>query len=164
MVITWKTAINQSQAGNNEMVALSDSNNATCLDLSHLLMSRVLLVGSFAASYRSILVTICTSSNSLYFHGDMCAQESSVLMSHVGSEPGSSCHDFCGVPTICDLKDKKVSDDALITFHFECTCATQLCSELLLWLWAQPGSSIPTVCEIDVKLNIWRDYSHKTWR
>ena len=146
--ITWRPVNEQYHQDDRLLAALSDSNNKTCLTLDHHDSPRILLVGSLPMAYRSLSVDIHTDSSSLCFHGETCAYNYTTLMSHVGSKSGQSCHSFCGVPTICNLY-KKNTNSTMTTFQFECMCALQSCTELLLWLWGEPGAAMPRICEIE---------------
>ena len=150
--ITWRPAIQHYDPGHGEMSAISDHNNATCLTFMN---SRVLLVGSLRVMYKTLHVAVHTNYRSLRFHGETCANVSSVLMSHVGPENGSSCNPFCGVPTVCRFKGNHDTDSIITTSHFECVCAAQSCSEILLWVWGEPGELVRSVCEIEVLEYNW---------
>ena len=146
--ITWRPAIEEYHQDDHQLAALSDSNNKTCLTLDHHELTRILFVGSLPVAYRSLYVDIHTNSGSLHFHGETCAHNYTTLMSHAGPKSGQSCRSFCGVPTICNLHTKN-RNSAMTTFQFECMCAFQSCTELLLWLWGEPGAFMPPICEIE---------------
>ena len=150
--ITWRPAMQHFDPENDKISAISDHNNETCLTLGlHYSMdSRILLIGSLFVMYKTLYVAAYTNIRSFTFYGESCANDSSVLMSHVGPEPGSTCHPFCGVPNVCSIKERQDTDSIITTFHFECVCAVQSCSEILLWLWRKPGELVTNVCEIEV--------------
>ena len=126
------------------------------MKLDHLLKSRGLLVGSLSWSYRNLYVLIHTNSSSIQFHDGACGHDSpSVLMSHVGFRSGFPFRDLCVIPSVCHLRNRLLTNTILFTFQFECMCTSEHCSELLLWLWPQPGAAISTVCEIEVVINDW---------
>ena len=152
--ISWRPAIEQDHDIYDQLAALSDSNNKTCLSLDHNLLpgSHVLFVGSLPVQYRSLHVTLQTGIRSLHFHGDnTCSRYSSSLLSHVGPKFGPPCRPFCGVPTTCNLVERQETNSRMVTFHFECLCAVKSCTEIFLWLWEKPGAEIPAdICEIEV--------------
>ena len=152
--ISWRPAIEHDHDSYDQLAALSDSNNKACLSLDHNLLpeSHVLFVGSLPVHYRSLYVTVQTSIRSLHFHGDnTCSRYSSSILSHVGPKSGPPCRPFCGVPTACNLMESQETNPTMVTFHFECSCAVRICTEILLWVWQEPGAEIPTdICEIEV--------------
>ena len=149
--ITWKTVVEQSHIEYDQLIALSDSDNDTCLnvDLHQFEEFRILLVGSLPLTFKTMHVAIHSKNHSFRFHGDMCTDKL-VLMSHVGSKSGFTCRPFCGVPVSCDLTEIHDTDSTLVTSHFKCMCQENICSEILLWLWTRPGAVMPSVCEIEV--------------
>ena len=150
--ITWRPAIEQHHLSYDRLASLSDSNHETCLSLDphYSAESRILFLGSLRETYRSLNITINTSGRSLRFHGDTCADRTSVLMIHAGPKSGSTCRPFCGVPATCNLKEKPDINAASVTFQFNCMCPVESCSEILLWLWVEPDVGMPRVCEIEV--------------
>ena len=148
--ITWRPATEQYNPGCDHLVALSDSNNETCLnvDNSCLVDLRILLVGSLSKIFKTLHVAIHTSDRLFRIHGGTCADKW-VLMSHVGPKSGITCRPFCDVPTTCNLEGTQYIDSTLITFRFHCFCPEESCSELLLWIWSGPNTVIPSVCEIE---------------
>ena len=148
--ITWRPAIEQHNPSYEQLAALSDFNQETCLSLdSHFSVeSRVLFVGSFSETYKNLHVSIHTRGPSLHFHDDTCTDKTLVLMTHAGPKTGFTCRHFCGVPTTCNLKEKPDINAASVTFQFNCMCPVAGCSELLLWLWVEPDVAMPSICEI----------------
>ena len=152
--ISWRPAIEHDHDGYDQLAALSDSHNKTCMSLDHNLLSgsHALFVGSLPVAYKSLRVTLKTSTRSLHFQGgSTCSRYSSSLLSHVGPKSGPPCRPFCGVPTTCNLVERQGTYSRMVTFHFECLCAAQKCTEILLWLWEEPGAEIPAkICEVEV--------------
>ena len=148
--ITWRPAIEQYHQDDHQLDTLSDSNSKTCLTLDHQDSPRIILVGSLSVTYRRLYVDIHSYNSSLHFYGETCANNNFTLMSHVGSQSGQTCRSFCGVPTICNLYEKQITNSTINTFRYACICAVQSCTELLLWIWGEPGAVVAGICEIEV--------------
>ena len=133
------------------LTAFTDGDDSHCQHIS--IIEPMLLKSMFKFPVKGNVHVALISDSNIVFGPEvprrMCAENPSLLMTHMSHTAVLSCNPFCEVPRTCRYggKDENGSNNI---HHFYCNCISNPCAELLLILRPESVTGTLSICKLDV--------------